>query len=591
MESSSRAALLQNAIGTTISRGAQVINAGRDVVLHGPLPAAGTSRFHNPSIPLINGWDIGLARLLRPVSNATHTRAGHVARCDPGTRLEVIAQIRQWLDGHNNDGRAIVCWLNGPAGFGKSALAQTIAECYAVEGRLLGSFFFLRGAGERSHISRLIPTLAHQISLVAPGTKLLIESALRDEPALLESTVSLAHRLQRLIIDPFYLNTSQVSYSSEDVSCFEKKQIIVIDALDECDDKAEMADFIDILLSASAGRTHLPFQILLTSRVEEHIRKKFDSSDAWFLHRLELQNFNAHQDIKLYFQRGFDCIYDQNWRIMQRIPKPWPSAGDLTVLLDQSGSSFAFATTLIQCVGGDPMPHRALQKLLALRVNGLDLLYEQVLSSVSWTEDFCQILGTIMVLKDNKSISFLGSLLCLHHEEVICELLQVQSIIKIPGDDNEPIMLYHTSLWDFLTIKSRSKQYFINPPLQHLHLAIHCLKHLAEYPSKDFFEGAVADYACLNWPHHILLGFQMQESKVDEIITTFLITLIKNLLTFQGKTWYNTMLTFGFFEKKWMLSCMGNGKDLFQVSHCNSQIVIMHLTCIRHCRGQLLQRI
>jgi hypothetical protein len=103
--------------------------------------------------------------LLRPVSNATHTRAGHVPRCDPETRLEVIAEIREWLDGHDNDKRAVVCWLNGPAGYGKSALAQTIAECYAAEGRLLGSFFFLRGAGERSHISRLIPTLAHQISL------------------------------------------------------------------------------------------------------------------------------------------------------------------------------------------------------------------------------------------------------------------------------------------------------------------------------------------------------------------------------------------------------------------------------------------
>ena len=121
--------------------------------------------------------------MLRPASNATHTRAGHVARCDPGTRLEVIAQIRQWLDGHENDKQAVVCWINGPAGYGKSALAQTIAQSYAAEGRLLGSFFFLRGAGERSRISRLIPTLAHQISLTVPGAKLLIESALEDEPA------------------------------------------------------------------------------------------------------------------------------------------------------------------------------------------------------------------------------------------------------------------------------------------------------------------------------------------------------------------------------------------------------------------------
>jgi hypothetical protein len=359
--------------------------------------------------------------LLRPVSNATHTRAGHVARCDPGTRLEVIAQVREWLDGHDNDERAVVCWLNGPAGYGKSALAQT----YAAEGRLLGSFFFLRGAGERSHISRLIPTLAHQISLTVPGAKLLIERALEEEPALLGSTLSLAHRLQRLVIEPIHLNTSRISYSSEDVSSFVKKQIVVIDALDECDDKAEMADFIDVLLSASSGGTHLPFQILLTSRVEEHVRKKFDSSKALFLHRLELQDFDARWDIEVHFRREFDCIYDQNWRIMQRIPKPWPSARNLTALLDKAGSSFAYATTFIQYVGGDRMPHKALQQLLAFEANGLDSLYEQVLSSASWTEGFCQILGTIMILEDNQSISFLSSLLSLQHEEVICELSQV----------------------------------------------------------------------------------------------------------------------------------------------------------------------
>ena len=439
-------------------------------------------------------------------------------------------------------------------------------------------------------MSRLIPSLAHQISLIVPGAKPLIKSALEDEPALLGLSVSLAHRFQRLIIDPVYTNTSQVSYSLEDVTGVVKKQILVIDALDECDDKAEMAIFIDVLLSASSGGTHLPFQILLTSRVEEHIRKKFDSSKAQFLHRLELQNFDAHLDIKTHFQRAFNCIHDQNWPVMKRIPKPWPSAGDLTALVDKAGSSFACATTLVQYIGGDLIPHKALQKLLALELNGLDLLYEQVLSSASWTEDFCQILGAIMVLTDNKSISFLSSLLSLQHEEVICELLVVQSIIKIPGDDNEPILLYHTSLRDFLSSKPRSKQYFIDPPLRHLHLAIHCLKHLAEYPSKDFFEGDVAHYACLDWPHHILLGFQMQELKVDETMTTSLVALLKSLLTFQGQTWYNTILTYASSRRTRILSCLRDGKDLLQVSDSNIEMVIT-LTCVRHCRGQLPWRI
>ena len=204
--------------------------------------------------------------MLRPVSNATHTRAGHVARCDPGTRLEIIAQIKQWLNG--SDKRAI-CWLSGPAGYGKSAVAQTIAERYAAKGRLLGCFFFLRGAGEWSHISRLIPTLAHQISLSLPAVKPVLEKALRDEPAMLGPSISLAHQFQKLIIEPIHSTTSKVLSSLEVFCHLAKRKIFVIDALDECNDKAAMAAFIDVLLNACPGREHLPFRILLTSRVEE----------------------------------------------------------------------------------------------------------------------------------------------------------------------------------------------------------------------------------------------------------------------------------------------------------------------------------
>ena len=534
-------------------------------------------------------WHLGLWDLLKPVSNATHTRADHVARCDPGTRLELIAQIKQWLN--SSDKRAAICWLCGPAGYGKSAVAQTIAERYSAKGRLLGCFFFLRGAGERSHISHLIPTLAHQISLSVPAVKPLIEKVLRDEPAMLGPSVALAYQFQKLIIEPIHSATSRVLSSLEVFSHFAKKKIFVIDALDECNDKAEMEAFIDVLFNAFPEGSYLPFRILLTSRVEEHIRKKFDHPGARFLYHLNLQSFDARSDIQVYFNREFACIYDQNCRMMQRIPKPWPSAKDLTELLDKAGSSFAFAATLIQFVRRDSMPHRALQQLLESGVDGLDPLYKQVLSSASRTAALHQILGTIMILQDNQSISFLSSILYLQHEEVIHELLGLQSIIKIPGYDDQPIMLYHTSLRDFLTIKSRSEQYFIDPPLQHLHLATQCLKHLGEYPSKDFFEGHVAKYACCNWPHHIFLGFQKQELTVDETIMISLVALIENFLTFQGKTWYDTMLTIGSHEKRRILRCVRDGKTFFQVSYCNSQMVITLLTCIRYHKGQLLQRI
>jgi len=94
-----------------------------------------------------------------------------------------------------------------------------------------------------------------------------------------------------------------------------------------------------------------------------------------------LENFDACSDIQVYFEREFARIFDQNSQMIQRIPLPWPSAKDLTELLDKAGSSFAFSVTLIQFVGGNSMPHKALQQLLECGADGLDPLYKGLFSN------------------------------------------------------------------------------------------------------------------------------------------------------------------------------------------------------------------
>ena len=494
--------------------------------------------------------------MLRPVSNATHTRSGPVAKCDPGTRLKVIDKIKKWL---NRRDKQSVCWLNGPAGYGKSALSQTIAERY--QGRLLGSFFFLRGAGDRSHIACLIPTLAHQISISVPATKLLIKSALEEDPNLLDSSVSIAHQFQRLVANP-------LSSLSTPFFLLAKSKILVIDGLDECDDKVQMAEFIEMLVDMSQ-RDQLPFRIFLTSRVEEHIRKKFSDARAQsVLYCIDLAAFDARPDIKLYFVQEFGRIYDQNLRIMQNIPRPWPSSQALSVLLDKAGSSFMFAATLVRLVREDPRPYKVMQQVLDSGSNGLDPLYKQVLSSAPQTPAFLQLLGSIMILQTNQSINFLSLLLDIQATEIVLELLKVQAIVKIPGDDNELIMLYHTSLRDFLSIKSRSGNYFINPPLQHIHMALNILKCLAKDSLGDFFDSSPG-YTIVGWPHHIILGLQEQETIWKEEIINALVCSIENFLTSQGKKWFNTILhvTYNLEE---MVVQLSDGMKLHEVSCDNS---------------------
>ena len=530
-----------------------MVNAGRDVnIVHGP-PSAGTLRLYFIHLFHCNPLHLGLSQLLRPVSNATHTRSGPVAKCYPGTRLKVLDMIEQWL---NRRDQQSVCWLNGPAGYGKSALSQTIAERYADKGRLLGSFFFLRGTGDRSHITRLIPTLAHQISIFVPATKPLIGQALEEDYTLLDSSVSIVHQFRRLVTNPLS-------------SLPAKSKILVIDGLDECDDKVQMAEFINMLIDMSR-RDQLPFCIFLTSRVEEHIRKEFCYARAHsVLYCMDLAAFDSRPDIRLYFEQEFGRIYDQNLPIMRRIPQPWPSSRVLFVLLDKAGSSFMFAATLVRLVGEDPMPYKVLQEVLDSGSNGLDPLYKQVLSSASQTPAFHQLIGSIMILQTNQSINSLSLLLDIQAGEIVLELLKVQSIVKIPGDDDELIMLYHTSLRDFLTIKSRSGNYFINPSLQHIHMALDCLKCLAKDSSEDFFDNSPS-YAIVEWPHHIILGLQEQEPIWDGEIMNTLVNSIEKFLTFQGEKWFDTISKVPYVGKGEMREWLYAGLHLCQVSHNNS---------------------
>ncbi|KAF8347570.1 hypothetical protein F5887DRAFT_35858 [Amanita rubescens] len=60
-------------------------------------------------------------------------------KCHPKTRKKVLKIISDWID--DSYPRQRIMWLNGPAGAGKSAIAQTVAERYK-DSRLAASFFF-----------------------------------------------------------------------------------------------------------------------------------------------------------------------------------------------------------------------------------------------------------------------------------------------------------------------------------------------------------------------------------------------------------------------------------------------------------------
>ncbi|KAJ7218843.1 hypothetical protein C8J57DRAFT_1095438, partial [Mycena rebaudengoi] len=80
--------------------------------------------------------------------------------CHPGTRDQLLNNLRNWpLD--DSPSSAPLLWLYGPAGAGKSAIAQEFAGWCNNTGRLGGSFFFKRRHTQRGTWHGLLATLAY----------------------------------------------------------------------------------------------------------------------------------------------------------------------------------------------------------------------------------------------------------------------------------------------------------------------------------------------------------------------------------------------------------------------------------------------
>ncbi|KIK60073.1 hypothetical protein GYMLUDRAFT_168682 [Collybiopsis luxurians FD-317 M1] len=108
------------------------------------------------------GRDLNLSiyeeRGLRSLYHYTSTSASFDAGaryppplCHPGTRTAILQDLERWANTPTGPGNPKVRWLYGPAGAGKSAIAQTFTQTCANNETLIGSFFFWRSDSTRNN--------------------------------------------------------------------------------------------------------------------------------------------------------------------------------------------------------------------------------------------------------------------------------------------------------------------------------------------------------------------------------------------------------------------------------------------------------
>ncbi|KAF7977810.1 hypothetical protein HWV62_2524 [Athelia sp. TMB] len=506
---------------------AVVQNAGRDMILETHFN--GTKRAcssHEVFLtPIISAPDPITLLLNFVVPDAAYDSRTSRSGCLDGTREQAISKILWWKD--EKDARPM-CWLSGPAGLGKSALSQTIAQVCAKKGTLAASFFFLRGAGGRSEFKHFITTLAFQITISIPEVKPLVLKALQDDPTIPHQSTS--NQLQKLILKPLLTLPETLLPGG--------RLLVVVDALDECNDRQLVQEFLSVLAGACSSQ-NLLLRWLLTSRGEEHIRQSFSNQVCAATTTLvQLEDFKAHGDIRTFLAVRFLEIINNSPRLFQDIPRPWPSLEEFEALVKKSSGLFIFASTLINFItDGNAPPDGKLKSVLAMHA-GLDPLYEQVLRAVS-PEITCfrKVLAALMISYAQPSVNLLADMLQLGAQDVLHALMAIQSIIRIPNDDNAPIELNHASLRDFLVDSDRAKDLFIDPTLAHITLAADCVKLLRRNLRQDIYpDDAATLYAVEYWPRHL-----RDSSGVSKAVPE-LLGILQEFLSQVIETWIDILM-------------------------------------------------
>jgi hypothetical protein len=150
-----------------------------------------------------------------------------------------LKRIKQWVDDPSN--QAQILWIFGPAGAGKSAIAQNIADFCFQSDNLAASFCFSRYSAGRDNAMQFITTLAYQLSRSIPEMKAAVVKALEDDPLLLSR--SLDAQAHGLIIGP--LNDAVLGSKKNLKS---RPRLVIVDGLDECGKPKDQRYLLEVLL-------------------------------------------------------------------------------------------------------------------------------------------------------------------------------------------------------------------------------------------------------------------------------------------------------------------------------------------------------
>jgi hypothetical protein len=297
------------------------------------------------------------------------------------------------------------------------------------------------------------------------------------------SSQSLRDQWQQLVLGPLSKLDSSYCYFS---------YVLVVDALDECDNPDNIRIILQLLAQARLLQ-NVRLRVFLTSRPEVPVRHGFTQIPDVERQDFVLQSISpsiVDHDISVFLEHKLTVIgqYDEQ-------EAGWPGTERIQHLVSIASGLFIWAATACRFICEGQSTEERLCLLLegsnapATPEEHLNGIYTTVLqnslqpgSMEQERQRFCmmprQILGTIVVLSAPLSLKSLTKLLYTSKSQVNRALKGLHAILDIPSDENRPLYLHHPSFRDFLLNNNRCKDrnFWVDEKQAHQTLADSCIQ-------------------------------------------------------------------------------------------------------------------
>ena len=323
--------------------------------------------------------------------------------------------------------------------------------------------------------------------------------------------------------------------------------IVVVDALDECEDHAKI-DALLQLWSRLSQITTVSIKLFLASRPDQPIRLGFKrmSADAHrdMVLQDEVPRTTIQHDISAFLRDAFAKIRTDSSDLLSNTPfdPDWPSEKVIQELTDIAVPLFIIAATICRFVS-DPNwdPQEQLETILRFsgvgQMEQMEQTYLPVLHQMSATlreardkerlhQEFRIIIGSVIILAEPLSITSLAALLEKSSRAIERRLNSLHSVLQVPVDHDLPVRTFHLSFTEFLlNDQLRDQSFRVDGPTTHRMLSTQCLKLLSGpdgldedicnlgHPGQLRREidltiirqclSPASQYACRYWVHHV----------------------------------------------------------------------------------------